>query len=90
MLFRSANNLEAAVYGIGNSTDAIYYLDTGVAECLLTPDQFNIGYQGLTGVAQYIQKHSENMQDQLVSYKIIRKETLFSEENQDILFTMSQ
>ena len=37
----SDNNLQGAlVYGIGNSTEAIYYLDSGWAEALITPDEF--------------------------------------------------
>ena len=37
----SDNNLQGAlVYGIGNSTEAIYYLDSGWTEALITPDEF--------------------------------------------------
>ena len=33
----------------GNSTEAVYYLDTGIAGCLVVPDEFNVGYQSLDG-----------------------------------------
>ena len=33
------------LYGIGQSTEAIYYLDKGIAECVVVPDEFNVGYQ---------------------------------------------
>lgn len=34
----AANNLHGAiVYGIGNSTQSVYYLDMGIAECLVIP-----------------------------------------------------
>ena len=47
------NNLHGAVvYGIGNSTEAVYCLDFGSAECLVVPDEFNVGYQSLTEVAE--------------------------------------
>lgn len=35
------------LYGIGQSTEAIYYLDKGIAECVVVPDEFNVGYQSL-------------------------------------------
>ena len=48
----ASNNLHGAVvYGIGNSTEAVYYLDTGSVECLVVPDEFNVGYQSLTEMA---------------------------------------
>lgn len=87
----NAKNLHGAlVYGIGHSTEAVYYLDTGYAECLIVPDEFNVGYQSLTGVARGIRQPLQKMQDITVSYAVMRKETLFSKENQEILFTMSQ
>lgn len=80
----------ALLYGIGNSTEAVYYLDTKVAECLVVPDEFNTGYQSLTEVAKNLKNYFYNMKDKTVSYTVIRKDTLFSKENQEILFTLSQ
>ena len=78
------------LYGIGQSTEAIYYLDKGIAECVVVPDEFNVGYQSLSEVARKLDHYFENMKKQTVSYSVIRKETLFSKENQDLLLTMSQ
>lgn len=78
------------LYGIGQSTEAIYYLDKGIAECVVVPDEFNVGYQSLSEVARKLDHYFENMKKQTVSYSVIRKETLFSKENQELLFTMSQ
>lgn len=87
----AAKNLHGAlVYGIGNSTEAVYYLDTGIAECLVVPDAFNVGYQSLTETAEGLKKYFYKMQDRTVSYTVIRRDTLFSKENQEVLFTMSQ
>ncbi len=86
-----ANNLHGAlVYGIGNSTESAYYLDIGIVRCLVVPDEFSVGYESLREVAQKIGHWYCDMKDQVVSYHIIRREDLFSKENQDILFTMSQ
>lgn len=68
------------LYGIGQSTEAIYYLDKGIAECVVVPDEFNVGYQSLSEVARKLDHYFENMKKQTVSYSVIRKETLFSKE----------
>lgn len=89
--YSSSNNLHGAlVYGIGNSTEAVYYLDTGNAECLVVPDAFNIGYQSLTEIAENLKYSFRKLQNQEVSYNVLRRDTLFLKENQEIIFTMSQ
>lgn len=87
----AAKNLHGAlVYGIGNSTEAVYYLDTGIVECLVVPDEFNVGYQSLTEVAECLSHYFYKQQDRTVSHAVIRRNELFSKENQEIIFTMSQ
>ena len=89
--YAAANNLHGAlVYGIGNSTEAIYFLDNSTIECLVVPDEFSIGYQSLREAAQNHGKRFRRMQCSHVTYYVLRRETLFSEKNQEILFTMSQ
>lgn len=67
-----------------------YYLDTGAVECLIVPDSFNVGYQSLTESVKCLRNLLYRMQDTTVSHTVIRREDLFTKENQDILFTMSQ
>lgn len=87
----AANNLHGAiVYGIGNSTQSVYYLDMGIAECLVIPDTFNVGYQSLTELVNKLEKAFYEYENQEISYTVMRKENMFSKENQEIIFTMSQ
>lgn len=87
----AANNLHGAlVYGIGNSTESVYYLDTGLAECLVVPDTFNVGYQSLTELVNGLSKAFYEYDKPEIDYTIMRRENLFSKENQDAIFTMSQ
>ena len=87
----AANNLHGAVvYGIGNSTEAVYYVDTGAVESLVVPDAFNVGYQSLTEIAKNLRNYFHEAGDHTVSHTVLRKENLFSKENQELLFTMSQ
>ena len=87
----ASNNLHGAlIYGIGKSTEAVYYLDTGVVVCLVVPDEFNMGYQSLTEMSKKVKGSLYQLQEKEISYTILRQDTLFSKENQELLFTMSQ
>ncbi len=87
----AANNLHGAlVYGVGDSTEAVYYLDTGIARCLVVPDGFSMGYQSLSEAAQGIRSFFHKMEGQKVPYTVMRRDMLFDDKNQEILFTMSQ
>ena len=87
----AANNLHGAiVYGIGNSTQSVYYLDMGIAECLVIPDTFKVGYQSLTELVNKLEKAFYEYENQEISYTVMRKENMFSKENQEVIFTMSQ
>lgn len=80
----------ALVYGIGHSTEAAYYLDTDMVQCLVVPDGFQMGYQCLTELARGLGLFFRSFKGQRVSYTVLRREALFTEENQELLFTMSQ
>ncbi len=89
--YASSNGLEGAVlYGIGHSTQAAYYLDKGIVECLVTPDEFSVGYQSMSEIADCLEKLFYSAKDRMVSYTVLRRESLFSQKGQEILFTMSQ
>lgn len=87
----AANNLHGAlVYGIGNSMEAVYCLDTDYAQCLVVPDDFDMGYQSLVEAAESLGFIARKPKSRTVSFTVMRKQNLFSKENQEILFTMSQ
>lgn len=87
----AANNIHGAlVYGIGRSTEAAYYVDKGIAECLVVPDEFSVGYESLREVGKRLDQYFYKIQDKTVSYTVMRQETLFTDMNQEILFTMNQ
>lgn len=80
----------AVVYGIGHSTEAVYYLDTRNIECLVVPDEFDVGYQSIKEVAQALEAFWFDMENSTVAHTILRRDILFTKENQKMLFTMSQ
>ena len=59
-------------------------------KCLVVPDEFNIGYQSLTEISESLRRYFHKVQDKAVSHTVLRRETLFTKENQEIIFTMSQ
>ena len=78
------------LYGIGHSTQAAYYLDKGIVECLVMPDEFSVGYQSMSEIANSLEELFYKTQDRRISYTVLRRESLFSQKGQEILFTMSQ
>ena len=87
----AANSLHGAqIYGIGNSTEAVYYLDTGAVECLLIPDEFSVGYRSMTEVVGRLKRSYWEIMDERGPHTVVRRETLFSEENEGLFFVISQ
>lgn len=87
----AANNLKGAlVYGIGNSTEAVYYLDLGEVQKVVVPDDFSRGYRSLTEIAKKLHSRFYKMKSSQVDYTVLSRETLFNKENQELLFTMNQ
>ena len=80
----------ALIYGIGNSTEAIYYLDARWMECLIVPDEFEAGYKSVNTLVDALRKNLYVMKDQEISYTVLTRENLFSDENKNLLFTISQ
>lgn len=87
----SSNDLRGALlYGIGQSTQAVYYLDTGCVECLVVPDDFQMGYQAVTEITKNRDSFLYQVRSRSVPYRSVRRQELFLKENQDMIFTMSQ
>lgn len=87
----SENNLHGSlVYGIGSSSDGFYYLETNAVECLVVPDGFMAGYKSMTEIVKCLRSYVYKPQSQTVSHTILRRDQLFSKENQELLYIMSQ
>lgn len=85
------NDLNGAVlYGIGNSTEAIYYLDAGWAQCLVVPDEFDTGYESVAELIKKRRNFFYKMKDRKVTHTVLTRENLFSEENRNLMFTISR
>ena len=80
----------ALIYGIGNSAEAIYYLDSRWVECVIVPDEFDAGNQSVAELVRRLRKRYYTMQNHEVAYTVLTRENLFLKENQNLMFTISQ
>lgn len=74
----------AIVNGIGQCTEAVYYLDKRIIQCLIVPDTFMIGYQG------YMLELNPDYKKEQIGYTLLTRDNLFDQENQTLIYTLSQ
>lgn len=79
-----------AVIGTGTSTKAIYYLDSGVVQSIVVPEDYMMGYQSVSDLADFIKKNTFTARIRTVEHRVIHQDTLFDEENQSILFPIQR
>ena len=76
-------------YGVGYSTDAVYYLDHGQIAALAVPDEYNIGFSSIQLLASYLYD-GNIMRDQTEDFKMIMPDMIFNDDIRDFLFPVSQ
>ena len=87
----SSKNLHGALlYGIGSSTEAVYYLDHDIIRAMIVPNEFLIGYRSISSVAGHLDNYFRKMESRTEKYTVLRRESLFTEQNQQLLFAISQ
>ena len=69
---------------------AIYYLDSGIAQSLVVPEDYMMGYQSVTDLAEYIHRNRFLPLARTIAHRVIHSDTLFAEENQEILFPIQR
>ena len=88
--YASSQEMKMTVIGTGTSTKSIYYLDCGVAQSLVVPEDYMMGYQSVSDLADYIHRNRFLPQVRQIAHRTIHKDTLFAEENQEILFPVQR
>ena len=78
------------VIGTGSSMKAIYYLDSGIAQSLVVPEDYMMGYQSVTDLAEFIHRNRFLPLARTITHRVIHRDTLFAEENQEILFPVQR
>lgn len=74
------------IYGIGNTAQTVNALDNENIAVLMYQNEFNMGYQGITCLAEKRKKKwiEENTG---ISYRMVTKESLYEDENERLLFS---
>lgn len=78
------------IYGVGCSEKAVYYLDKGLIQSLVVPNEFNMGYLSMEQIAKQLKFHLSGAESSEVDYLVIDRTNLYEEENQKILFPIVQ
>lgn len=90
LTMRQEIDRSCSLYGVGCSEKAVYYLDKGLIQTLVVPNEFNMGYQSMDAVARQLKYRLSEAQDQQIEYLVIDRTNLYDEENQKILFPIVQ
>ena len=88
--YASSQEKDMTVIGTGTSTKSIYYLDCGSVQSLVVPEDYMMGYQSVSDLADYIHRNRFLPLVRTIAHRTIHKDTLFAEENQEILFPVQR
>ena len=73
------------IYGIGNSSKSVYYVDNRLIRSLVYEDEFSMGYTGLMKLLDN-GNGDAGLYDHPISYGVVDHENMYEEENQRLLF----
>lgn len=74
------------IYGEGRSEKTVYYLDKGLIQKLVVPNEYYMGYESMALAAQMARYHTDKMEQVEVEFFRVTKENLYAEETSRILF----
>jgi len=78
-------NKEIKIYGIANTDKAVYYLDNRLIKALVYQDDFSAGYLGVERL--FGNKASKkNINSHEIKYSVVRREDIYNDEYQKVLF----
>lgn len=78
--------LECGLYGIGRSEKAVYYLDKGLIQTLVVPNEYFMGYQSVESLAKKLDSYAASVESTEVDFLTVAKKDLYDEKNGMILF----
>lgn len=74
------------IYGEGRSEKLMYYLDKGIIQELVVPNEYYMGYQSMCLVSQGIRYHTGKTEQTEVDFFNVTKDNLYDEETSRVLF----
>lgn len=74
------------LYGEGRSEKAVYYLDKGLIQTLIVPNEYYMGYQSLMLMEELLETHTGAKKNVDVDFVAVTKENMYDKEIGRILF----
>ncbi len=74
------------IFGEGTSIKNVSYLDDGLINSMVVPNEYYMGYQSIVAITRRLDNRLTPMEDQQISYRVVNRENLFDESNQRALF----
>ncbi len=78
------------IFGEGTSIKNVSYLDDGLISSMVVPNEYYMGYQSVVAISKRLDNRLTPMENEIISYRIINRESLFDEENQRLLFPVAE
>lgn len=78
--------LSLKLYGEARSEKAVYYLDKGLIEALVVTNDFYMGYRSVELMAQKLNYHLSDAQQESVAFFTVSKENMYEKSVEKILF----
>ncbi|MEG1458076.1 MAG: substrate-binding domain-containing protein [Acetivibrio sp.] len=77
------------IYGIGNTEKIVYYMDKGLVDTIVTPNEYVMGYTSIKTMYTRLDYGSANKKKD-IDYLVVNQKNLYNSENQIFMFPMIQ
>lgn len=77
---------DIALYGEGYSAKAVYFLEKGIIDCLVLPNEYMLGYMAVEEATNKAQHLSNKERNTIIELHSIRSDEVFLDNNQKMLF----
>ena len=74
------------IYGEGRSEKTVYYLDKGMIQALIVPNEYYMGYRSMELILQKLEQYTTEIKNIEVDFLSVTKETMYDESIGKILF----
>lgn len=79
-------DISYSVYGEGRSEKAVYYLDQGVIQALVVPNEYYMGYQSVVAMAKKLGQQIPSGESREIDFLSVTKDRLYDKDIGEILF----
>lgn len=78
------------LYGVGASEKTVYYLENGMINSLIVPDEYTCGYFAVKTVYEKLTHAQETAKNKQIEYRVVDRASVFSEADEMMIFPRTQ